>query len=179
MKTEGRRRQIRPRCLVIAGPNGSGKTTFAREFLPNDAGIFNFINADLLASGLAPFRPANAAIAAARLFIAEVSRLAKSQASFAFESTLSGLSHAKRIRAWKSAGYSIEIVYLKIGSPQLALHRIRARVQQGGHDIPRVDVLRRFARSWKNFLEVYQPLADHWSVYDNSGLKPILMERGP
>ena len=107
------------------------------------------------------------------------SRLAKSQASFAFESTLSGLSHAKRIRAWKSAGYSIEIVYLKIGSPQLALQCIRARVQQGGHDIPRVDVLRRFARSWKNFLEVYQPLADHWSVYDNSGLKPILMERGP
>lgn len=174
-----RHRQARPRCVVIAGPNGAGKTTFAREFLPEDAGIINFINADLIASGLAPLRPKDAAIAAARLFIAEIDRLAAARMNFAFESTLAGRAHAARLRAWKAAGYAVEIVYLKLGSPQLALQRIRTRVRQGGHDIPRADVLRRFARSWKNFLKDYRPLADRWSVYDNSGSKPVLMERGP
>ena len=173
------RRQARPRCVVIAGPNGAGKTTFAREFLPNEAGIVHFINADLLASGLAPLQPEDAAIAAARLFIGEIDRLAAARVNFAFESTLAGRTHAARLRAWKAAGYAVEIVYLKLGSPRLALQRIRARVRQGGHDIPRADVLRRFARSWENFLGVYRPLADRWSVYDNSGLKPVLLERDP
>lgn len=79
----------------------------------------------------------------------------------------------------KSAGFRIEIVYLKIASPRLALRRIAARVKQGGHNIAREDVLRRFDRSWTNFIEVYRPLADKWSVYDNSGVTPELLERGP
>lgn len=171
--------QVQPRCIVIAGPNGAGKTTFAREFLPNDAGIINFINADLLASGLAPLRPDAAAMAAARLFIAEIDRLAAARANFAFESTLAGRIHAARLQTWKATGYTVEIVYLKLGSSDLALQRIRARVRQGGHNIPRADVIRRFNKSWENFLRVYRPLADRWSVYDNSGLKPVLIERDP
>jgi predicted ABC-type ATPase len=79
----------------------------------------------------------------------------------------------------KKAGYRIEIVYLRIASPRLALRRIAARVRQGGHNIPRADVLRRFDRSWKNFVDVYRPLADKWSVYDNSGRVAELLERGP
>ncbi len=47
--------------------------------------------------------------------------------------------------------------------------RIRARVKQGGHPVPRADVLRRFERSWRNFLHQYRPLADAWAIYDNSG----------
>ncbi len=79
----------------------------------------------------------------------------------------------------KRGGYLIEIAYLKINSPQLALRRIAARVKQGGHNVPRADVLRRFDRSWKNFQDLYRPLADKWSVYDNSGATPELLERGP
>jgi predicted ABC-type ATPase len=82
----------RPRCIVIAGPNGAGKTTFAREFLPKDAGVMHFVNADLIASGLSPLRPESAAIAASKLFLVELDRLARSRSSFAFESTLSGLA---------------------------------------------------------------------------------------
>jgi adenylate kinase family enzyme len=48
---------------IIAGPNGAGKTTFAREFLPNYAGCKNFVNADLIAQGMAPFSPETAACA--------------------------------------------------------------------------------------------------------------------
>ena len=81
----------KPLCIVIAGPNGSGKTTFAREFLPKDAGIIHFVNADLIASGLSPLRPELATLAAGRLFLAELDRLAKARVDFAFETTLSGL----------------------------------------------------------------------------------------
>ncbi|MGH6630208.1 MAG: hypothetical protein ACREB3_10795 [Burkholderiales bacterium] len=78
-----------PRCIIIAGPNGAGKTTFAREFLPKDAGIVNFVNADLIATGLSPLRPELAARAAGRLVLAELDRLVKVRADFSFESTLS------------------------------------------------------------------------------------------
>jgi predicted ABC-type ATPase len=174
-----RPRTISPRCVIIAGPNGAGKTTFAREFLPKDAAVVNFVNADLIAGGLSPFRPEMAALAAGRLVLKELDRLFAARADFAFESTLSGTGYLGRIRRWKSAGYRLEIVYLRVTSPQLSIRRIAARVRQGGHDVPTRDVLRRFARSWSNFESVYRPLADAWAVYDNSGAEPRLVEVGP
>ena len=174
-----RRKASDLRCIVIAGPNGAGKTTFAREFLPKDAGIVHFVNADLIAGGLSPLKPELAALAAGRLVLRELDRLAAARLDFAFESTLSGTTYLGRLRRWKSAGYRVEIVFLKVHSVQLALRRIAARVRQGGHDVPRDDVLRRFDRGWANFQSVYRSLSDAWTVYDNSGDAPLLLERGP
>ena len=171
--------QVSPRCVIIAGPNGSGKTTFARAFLPKHARVINFVNADLIAAGLSPFRPELAALAAGRLVLKELERLAASRVDFAFESTLSGLSHAARVRRWRATGYWIEIVFLRMASAHLAIRRIEARVRQGGHGVPAVDVIRRFERSWTNFGTVYRPLADAWTVYDNSDREPRLLESGP
>jgi predicted ABC-type ATPase len=168
-----------PRCIVIAGPNGAGKTTFAREFLPRDAGVIHFVNVDLIASGLSPLQPEMAALAAGRLLLHELDRLAKARLDFAFESTLSGLTYVTRLKRWKAAGYRVDIVFLRLSSPQLALRRIAARVKQGGHDVPRADVLRRFDRGWKNFVTTYRLLADAWAVYDNSGNAPRLVESKP
>ena len=168
-----------PRCIIIAGPNGAGKTTFAHEFLPHDAGIIHFVNADLIASGLSPLRPELAAIAAGRLFLSELNRLANLRVDFAFETTLSGLGYLKHLRRWKTAGYNIQIIFLYLSSPRLALCRIAARVKQGGHHVSRAEVTRRFARGWQNFQTAYRPLADMWAVYDNSGPTPRLLEAGP
>ena len=167
----------RPRCIVIAGPNGAGKTTFAREYLPGIARVVHFVNADLIAGGLSPLKPELAAITAARLVLREIDRLATERADFAFETTLSGRAYVRRIEGWKRAGYRIEIVYLRLSSPDLALRRIEARVRQGGHDVPKRDVLRRFKRRWENFIKIYQPMAESWVVYDNSGASPQLVER--
>jgi predicted ABC-type ATPase len=101
---------------VIAGPNGAGKTTFAREFLPKDARVVNFVNADLIAAGLSPLRPELAALAAGRLVLAELDRLSKSRQNFAFETTLSGHVYLSRLKRWKTEGYRIEILFLRLSS---------------------------------------------------------------
>jgi predicted ABC-type ATPase len=139
----------------------------------------NFINADLIAAGLSPLKPQLAAIAAARLVLQQLDRLVDAGSDFAFESTLSGLSYVPRLRRMKERGYHIEIIYLRIVSAGLAIKRIASRVQQGGHDVPKVDVRRRFTRSWSNFENVYRPLADAWAVYDNSSKPPKLIGSGP
>lgn len=169
----------RPRCIVIAGPNGAGKTTFAREFLTREAGVIHFVNVDLIASGLSPLRPELAARRAGRLVLAELNRLARARKDFAFESTLSGRTYLGMLRRWKTAGYRIEMVFLLLPSVELALRRIAVRVRQGGHNVPRGDVIRRFGRSWNNFRTLYRPLADVWVVYDTSGEVPQLLEEGP
>lgn len=141
--------------------------------------MVHFVNPDLIAGGLSPLRPELAALAAGRIFLQELNRLARSNVDFAFESTLSGLTYIQLLKRWKAAGRRIEIVYLHISSPRIALRRIAARVRQGGHNVPRRDVLRRFTRSWNNFEKHYRLLADVWSVYDNSGASPRLLEQGP
>ncbi len=168
-----------PSCVIIAGPNGAGKTTFAREFLPHDRKILHFVNADLIASGISPLNPNLAKIQAARFFLNELDRLASEHQNFSFETTLSGLSYLERLRRWKAEGYHIEIIFLKLHSPEISLKRIQARVRQGGHDVPKKDVIRRFKRGWHNFHEIYRKLAHDWAVYDNSHQNPRLLEQGP
>jgi predicted ABC-type ATPase len=160
-----------PLCLIIAGPNGAGKTTFARTFLPREK-ILHFVNADLLAAGLSPLDPGAARIAAGRLFLSELDRLAAAKKDFAFESTLSGIAHASRLRCWRRLGYRIEIIYLKLVDVRVALNRIADRVRSGGHDIPEADVRRRFVRSWNNFQNHYRVLADDVRLLDVSGDAP-------
>ena len=168
-----------PLCLIIAGPNGAGKTTFAREFLPREGGIVHFVNADLIAAGLSPLQPNNAALNAGRVFLSELDRLAASKFDFAFESTLSGRAYVDRLKRWKARGYRIELVYLQLATPELALKRIAARVKEGGHNVPAADVRRRFVRSWRNFEKLYRPLCDAWWLYDANVRPPLLLHKHP
>lgn len=172
---------MRPSVYIIGGPNGAGKTTFAREFLPNYADCKNFINADLIAQGVSPFSPEAAAFRAGRLMLEEIDLYAKRGESFGFETTLSGRSYLSLIRRLKRRGYDVHFFYLWVPSVELALSRIRGRVLLGGHDVPAVDVRRRFDRSIRNFLVHYRPLADSWTLYDNTTAMPRIIaseERG-
>jgi predicted ABC-type ATPase len=162
------RSSVNPNVYIIAGPNGVGKTTFAREFLPNYANCRIFINADLIAAGMSPFDPGKAAFRAGRLMLEEIEIQAGMEVNFGFETTLSGKGHLHVVRGLKKRGYEVHIFYLWVPTAELTLARIKERVLRGGHDVPEAIVRRRFGRSLRNFWEEYRPLADEWILFDSS-----------
>ncbi len=166
------------KIILIAGPNGAGKTTFAREFLPNEAGCPQFINADLIAAGLSPFAPDLAAVKAARIMLESMNELERRDESFAFETTLSGLAYARRVRLWREAGYHVTLFFLSLPNPQMAIDRVAEPVRQGGHDVPGDVIRRRFAAGLRNFERVYRDAVDAWAIYDNAGDEPVLTNWG-
>lgn len=174
-----------PRCdpmikkiIVIAGPNGAGKTTFARSFLPEEAQCPRFINADLIAAGLAPFAPETAALKAGRLMLEEIADCVGKGESFAFETTLSGLSYLNHIKRWRAEGYHVSLFFLTLPDAETAIARVAERVRQGGHDIPESVIRRRFAAGLRNLEDAYKSVVDTWAKYDNVGERPELLEWG-
>lgn len=167
---------MKKKCYILAGPNGAGKTTFAQEFLPIEAECLNFINADLIAQGLAPFQPSRMAVEAGRLMIRYIEDCVRKDESFAFETTLSGKGYIKKIQDWKKQGYEIIIYFLKLPSVEFAVQRVKLRVSRGGHNIPEQDIRRRFERSWVNFNSFYKQLADSWIIFDTSGKVPVILD---
>ncbi len=166
-------RTRRPELYVIAGPNGSGKTTFARKFLPDYANCFEFVNVDLIAGGLSPFDPERAALRAGRIMLEQIHSLGNRGLDFGFETTLSGKSYLRLLNELKQRkGYNIHLFFLWISSVKLALERIELRVQQGGHDIPEAVVRRRFNKGISNFFHFYRPVVDRWIIFNNSGDVP-------
>ena len=162
---------------IIAGPNGSGKTTFAKLFLPDYVNCPNFVNADLIAQGLAPFEPHAAAIKAGKLVLQQIHEYAKRGVDFAFETTLSGKSYVNLLTDLKEKGYALHLFFLWLPSAELAIARIKERVQEGGHYVPAEDVRRRFTRGVNNFFTLYELLFDSWMLFDNSKAKPVLIAK--
>jgi predicted ABC-type ATPase len=166
------------KIIIIAGPNGAGKTTFARSFLPEEAQCPRFINADLIAAGLAPFAPETAAIKAGRLMLKEIAECVRKGESFAFETTLSGHGYLPRIREWREQGYHLSLFFLCLPDAETAIARVAERVRQGGHHIPDDVIRRRFAAGLRNFHEAYKSAVDAWALFDNVGEAPTLLEWG-
>jgi predicted ABC-type ATPase len=159
-----------PTIYVIAGCNGAGKTTFAREFLPREVKCLRFLNADEIARGLSPLNPSAGAVRAARLLLTQVAEHLRRRETFALESTLSGKTYIRWFRQARELGYEIELHYLWLSSPTQAIARVRQRVRQGGHHVPAADIRRRFKRSLSHLLDDYLPLANRWAVWDSRSL---------
>lgn len=169
------RKIAHPKCYIIAGPNGAGKTTFATEFLPLYANCRNFINADLIAHGLSPFDPNGGLLRAGRMVLEHIAEFTSAGSDFAFETTLSGRSYVPLLRKMKTTGFRLHLFYLWIPSPELALLRIRYRVESGGHNVPECDVRRRFSRTLGNLFRLYRPLLDTLHFLGNSSDTPRLI----
>ncbi len=164
------------RIIIIAGPNGAGKTTFAKEFLPNEADCLHFVNADLIAAGLSPFKPEGVAVKAGKLMLEAIDEHIRRQASFVFETTLAGKVYAKKIPQWQAQGYHVSLLFLKLQNIEIAIDRVAQRVKQGGHFIAEDVIRRRYRTGWLNFQNLYAPLVNDWAVYDNSEEQTRLIE---
>src|SRR3989338_8662875 len=164
-----------PHLYVIAGPNGSGKTTFASEFLQHYAECPAFINADTIARGLSGFSPDAVALKAGRILLEQIEAYASKRIDFAFETTLSGTNYLARFRELKKQGYAIHLFFLWIPDVQLSMARVASRVKMGGHDIAEKVVRRRFHKGIQNFLNYYRTIVDSWMLFDNSGSVPHLI----
>ncbi len=152
------------KIIMIAGPNGAGKTTFARSFLPAEACLPRFINADLIAAGLAPFAPETAALKAGRLMLQEIEHCVRRGESFAFETTLSGFVYLRHITGWRARGFRVSLFFLMLPTVETAIARVAARVRQGGHTIPEPVIRRRFDAGLRNFHRCYKHVVDDWAL---------------
>lgn len=160
---------------IIAGCNGAGKTTASMTVLPEVLHCREFVNADEIAKGLSPFRPEEVAVQAGRLMLERIDRLLTRGETFAIETTLATRSYAGLVRRAKAAGYTVLLLFFWLPSPEMAEMRVAQRVAEGGHDIPREVIRRRYWLGLRNLLEIYAPEVDVWSMYDNGGpMRPIV-----
>lgn len=166
------------RIIILAGPNGAGKTTFAASYLSGEVNIARFINADRIAASLAETAPELVALKAGRLMLEEIASCVRDGESFAFETTLSGLSYLPHIRRWRQKGYRVTLMFLSLPSADLAVERVAVRVEQGGHDIPEEVIRRRFASGLDNFHHRYKGEVDDWMLYDNADVEPVPLDVG-
>lgn len=167
-----------PNLYVIAGCNGSGKTTASFTILPEMLNCDVFINADEIARGLSPLNPEKAAIEAGRLMLTKIDKLIAAEEDFAFETTLATRSYASKISKARDAGYIVTLLFLWLDSPELATERVKARVEEGGHDVKDHVIERRYYAGLKNLFDLYIPVADYWMVFNNSCMQSELIAEG-
>ena len=156
-----------PPAVIFAGPNGAGKSTYADAIL-SALGVETFVNADYIARGLSVRNTDAVNFEAGRIMLKRLRQLANAGEDFAFESTLSSRTFAPFLRNLKVQGYSVAIYYFALTNAQLAVRRVKLQVALGGHHVPTDVVKRRFARSLSNFFTLYSPIADEWTLFDNS-----------
>lgn len=159
-----------PEAVLIAGANGAGKTTFAREFLHVQYPDASFLNADEIQREGGPLAHP---VAAGRELLRRLGDLVQQRATFAVETTLASRNYVARLQTWSAAGYLTTLHFIELPSADYAVRRVATRVAAGGHSVAEADIRRRFVRGLEMFASVYKPLVDrwyHWSS-DDRGLR--------
>ena len=155
------------KLYIISGCNGAGKTTASVTILPEIFECKEFVNADEIAKGLSPFNPESVAIQAGKLMLERINYLLTQNDSFAIETTLSTKSYQNLVLQAHKKGLYVQLLYFWLPSPEFATARVAQRVKEGGHNIPKDVIYRRYYAGIKNLFDIYMPIVDYWVIYDN------------
>lgn len=166
-----------PCFWLIAGPNGVGKTRYARQHLRAVTGSADFVNLDEIARGLSPLDPEVARRDAARVALERARTLLRVGRTFAMETTLAGRAHLRLVDQAASSGVAMQLLYFAVSDPAVCLERVARRVAEGGHDVPEADVRRRFTRGVAN-LPLYAARAAAWRLFDATDAEPLVVAEG-
>jgi predicted ABC-type ATPase len=160
---------------IIAGCNGSGKTTAFRQQLSSRLGNPPFINPDIIAKQIDLHHQWEVRNSAARCTIAKISENIDIGISFCVETTLASRSYINTIKKAHDNNYKVNLYYFWLESAELSVQRVHQRSLEGAnnpnidnHSIPEEDLRRRYPRSVNNLFNLYMPIVDSWELYDNS-----------
>ncbi len=159
---------MKKNLYIIAGCNGPGKTTASFTILPEILDCKEFVNADEIARGLSPFQPDKVSFEAGRIMLGRINDLLESNENFAFETTLATKSYKSKINEAKIKNYNITLLFFLLQNVDLAIERVKTRVDEGGHNIPLDVIRRRYVNGIKNLFEIYLSIVDEVLIIDNS-----------
>lgn len=145
--------------------------------LPDVLNCREFVNADEIAKGLSPFKPEEVAIEAGKLMLQRIDFLINRRATFAIETTLATKSYKSLVKRAKASGYQVILLFFWLSSPQMAEKRVAQRVASGGHNIPNDVIHRRYWSGLQNLFNIFVPIVDLWSFYDNTKELVAIVER--
>ncbi|PKA38978.1 zeta toxin family protein [Rhizobium sullae] len=160
-----------PICTISAGPNGSGKSSIYEKYRPPG----EFINADEIQKALpAGLEEAAKRVKAGRLAISRINQQIDAKSDFVFETTLSSEHSIKVMERAKEAGFHVNMIFVCLDTAERNVERVRFRVADGGHDIPRDTIIRRYEASFENLGRALE-VADEAVLIDNSRRKPVIV----
>ncbi len=160
---------------IIAGCNGAGKTTASFTILPEILNCKEFVNADEIAKGLSPFQPERVSFEAGRIMLNRINELFILNEDFAFETTLATKSYKSKVIKAQKKDYTVTLLFFWLQNVDLAIERVKTRVSEGGHNIEKDVIRRRYRNGIKNLFEIYLSIVDEAMIFDNSAGKPELI----
>jgi predicted ABC-type ATPase len=157
---------VKPSFTVVAGPNGSGKSSLTAGS-SDIFGHFPLIDPDAIARTIQVNSKNLSALAAGREALSQAASFLEASRSFAVETTLSGHNYLQMMSDARDRGFEVVLIYVGTKNSDINMARVANRVTLGGHDVPEVDIRRRYERSLRN-LPLAIALADHAILLDNS-----------
>lgn len=162
---------------IIAGANGSGKSTLAEVLLKEKK--LEFLNADEIAKEIAPEAINSVPISAGKIYFQRLDEYFRDNKSFAVESTLSGNNIVRIINKARKKNYKIILVYSFLQNCTTCIERVKKRVENGGHNVPEEDIIRRYYKSVIKFWDEYRLIVDEWTMFYNGyDYAPVIVSFG-
>ncbi len=168
-----------PLLLVIAGPDGAGKSSFAPSLLLRYPAEMPYLDFDQIAEARGRGNAPGARMGAGRELLAQLRALTLRRAPFALETTLSEFSIRQRVTDLVAQGYRLHLHFLWLPDAEMAVQRVAGRVHMGGHDVAPALVRCQYDGGLRNFENGVRMLTERWFAYDAfSTPRPRLVAQG-